>query len=302
MRLFTLSALKVGVKPVVIPCTTTNDKPRTLAAEIANIPDDTLLICSDAFDVLCLKPAPETAICFESAGKDIVFGAEKVAYHHFPSSRKYFDSLATSDPYRYLNGGVVVGRAGAIRQMLRTIAAWDLAALEREFRSQVEASEHFNDQTLFGLYASLNPETVGLDTSGCICWNPHGEFDELEKALAPAKPKPELVNPSSGVQPCFLHITQIAKYYPLYLTAALVLGLPLNASTVDIDLFDRHMTRTVENIDKHVVEVDPRVSRVMARSLAYRRLKARQAMIAWYKKLRMDLGRRRRTLLRTGQR
>jgi hypothetical protein len=300
MRLFLLSARKTGLTPLIIPCTTINEKPQTFSKALNAVNDDDLLIATDAFDVLCLAPATEIVRRFEAYGKRIVFGAERVSYHHLPSTIDLFRASPAKGPYRYLNGGVFIGYAGDVKRMLSEMDTWDKTDLQRAFASGPDASGNFNDQTLFGSYAARHPELVALDTYGRICWNPHGEFDELEKTLEHSTG--EIVNPLTNVQPCFLHVTQISKYYPLYLTSALVLGLPLNGATVDVGLFDQHMTNTVEHIDRHEVDIDPRVARVMAKSLAYRRLKARQAMIAWYRKIRMDIGRRRRTLLRTRRR
>lgn len=294
LRLFSLSARRKGLNPTVVRCASIDDKPQALAGAIANEADDTLVFCTDGFDILCSGDAEAFAARFARYDRPIVFGAERECFHHLETSRRYFDSRKETSQYRYLNSGLVAGRAGALRQMLREISSWDPSGMQHAF-AQESAAGTINDQTYYGRYASLYPELVGLDTDAGLIWNLAGEYHAFETILA--NPDFAWENPATGKVPCFLHFTQVRKYYPTMLTAALLLGVPLDGRSAVIELVNQHLTMTVPNIDRHIAKMDPRVTRILTATPAYRLLLAKQDAVSLWKRLRMEAGRRWRSLL-----
>jgi hypothetical protein len=192
---------------------------------------------------------------------------------------------------------LLAGRAAELREMLNEIISWDADEMQIAFSGD-GAAGFVNDQTAFGRYAALHPELVALDTDASLVWNLAGEYPAFEAMLE--TPGFQFVNPVTGAAPCFLHFTQVRKYYPTMLTAAHVLGVPLDARSADIELVAQHLDKAVPNIDSHVAKFDPRVERILTARPAYRLLRAKERAARLWKKFRMEAGRRRRMLL--GQR
>ncbi|CAK9063710.1 unnamed protein product [Durusdinium trenchii] len=108
-----------------------------------------IVICSDAFDVLVLGDPEEIIQKFQQveseSNRSIVFNAEPACY---PAS----DGICESTPparhrWRYLNAGMLLGRAKAIAHML-----------------QEDVADGWNDQYWYQLYRKKHPEEIFLDT------------------------------------------------------------------------------------------------------------------------------------------
>ncbi|MEO8577157.1 MAG: glycosyltransferase domain-containing protein, partial [Gemmatimonadales bacterium] len=265
LRLFAISCRRAGFQTKFIRCASTNDKPATLVRAIASLDDKSVICCTDSFDILCTNTPATVLEAFRASGHDIVFGAERAPYHHFVSSVECFNSASVTSPYRYLNGGVFTGYAGAVRDMLADIAALPMSDDDRPLLSSQE--DDVNDQTVFGRYAATHREAVALDRNATICWNLFGELDAFCASLeSSADP---FVNPATGMRPAFLHVSHLRKYYPAYLWAARRLGLPINGRTVNLRLFDHHIEGVIPEIDGPSIPPDPETSAILKATIEY---------------------------------
>jgi hypothetical protein len=110
----------------------------------AELPPNTLVVCMDAYDALPVKPSKTLKKTFESFGKPLVFGLETVCggncfnikpWWYSQYGHQYLDANGKRPPNRYVNGGLVMGEAWAIRDlfdwMLKTGAQDDQVGLGR---------------------------------------------------------------------------------------------------------------------------------------------------------------------------
>ncbi|CAE7266041.1 unnamed protein product, partial [Symbiodinium natans] len=126
-------------------------KINALRSYVATKADEDVVIAADAYDVLVMGGKAEILRVFEDlereSGKSLVFNAEPAC---FPPT----DGICEKHPpakwrWRFLNAGLIVGRAHAYKNMLR-----ELVPLE------------VNDQWWFHMYRRDHPDEILLDT-GC---------------------------------------------------------------------------------------------------------------------------------------
>jgi hypothetical protein len=283
----------IGVK--VIPCSRISDKPATLAKALIGTPDDQLIVCTDSFDVICFGGREATVEAFESFSCDLVFGAESLCFHHLRSSIARFEESADRGAYNYLNSGMFMGRAGALREMLAMLASWDAAAIEETFQES-GAPGSFNDQTLFGHYATQYPERIVLDRDARLFWNLVSDAARLDRAIEFDGMR--ILNRITGTKPSYVHVTQLRDYYyPLYLQLGQRAGVALHSRNCDIAHFDRFVTRTVPYIKDYPCVIDPTLRSALEGTLSYRVLKLRQIFCNRLSLGRKWLGRKRRNLI-----
>jgi hypothetical protein len=262
MRLFAISAQNAGFETKVIPCRSTKEKPTVLAEVIRGMDDKALLCATDAFDVLCTN-TPESVIdAFEASRHDLIFGAERKPYHHFKTSVAAFESAEPVSSYRYLNGGVFVGYAGAVREMLSEMRSQKFGADGGALL--LNKRDDFNDQTLFGIYAAAHSDRVALDHDARICWNIADEWDVFFRALT--KSSDPFRNPSTGQRPAFVHVSGIAPHYPAYLLAAQKLGIRLSGNTVNFHMLRQHLAKGRQSLSAAVAAPDVETLAALSRT------------------------------------
>lgn len=246
IRLLKQSCRLRGVSLLVLHCLDTREKPRRLVEFLGKVAADSVVCCVDGFDVLCCNDPSKLLSNWQAIGKEIVFGAEKCCFHHLQKSRNYFEAQGDSGGFRFLNGGMFMGTAGSLLTMMRTILQWNLYHLEREFEKTVTPGNNFNDQTLFGLYAASNPHLVGLDRKGALFCNLWGDIGVAGKLLevSPGGLKHRI----SGERPVFLHLSQIDKFYRLYVAIGYSLGIALTTQNINVRLF-RELERVQDPVE-----------------------------------------------------
>ena len=94
-------------------------KQEALYLAVKSLPDDDLVCATDGFDVFFQRGQQDLEQAFNSFNADVVFSAERAYSHQYARPKSYFDRYAGSSPYRYLNAGGVVGRAGALRSLYK---------------------------------------------------------------------------------------------------------------------------------------------------------------------------------------
>ena len=292
IRLTVTSARAMGFDSRVVICMRTPDKPSTLLQAIRNVPSDEIIVCTDAFDVLCADTATGAKAKFAEFGKELVFGSESLCFHHMPGARREFETSARDSLYPYLNSGMFMGFAGSIRRMLKTFASWDMDAMRRDFESDPQNPGRFDDQSLFGQYAITHGGEVALDTNAEIFLNLSAHYDTLGQDLM--FDRGHVTNRATGTCPAFLHLTQVQKFYPRYLWLAAQLGIPVTASRIDLDLFAAHLKG---DISGGAQAIDSEIYHRVSKSLRFTALKARSSALAAYRTARFNVGKYRRRWL-----
>ncbi len=223
----------------------TREKPERLLKYLDSTSSDSLICCVDGFDVLCCGSITNLHEIWETHGRKLIFGAEKHCFHHFPESELFFSQSSNGQRYPYLNGGMFLGTAEQLRSMMSTILKWSPDDVRSRFESRPRIGHDFNDQTLFGLFASQNPELVTLDRRADLFWNLWGDYDrvcELAKFDSGG-----LVNTETGSRPCFIHLSQINYHYDIYVSLARRLGVSLSSRNVNVKLLENLYTQNGNN-------------------------------------------------------
>lgn len=87
---------------------------------------DSVILFTDAYDVLIVEHASSILEKFYATGADLIFAAEPNFFPDAPdgrvASKAQFDAI--DSPWRYLNGGGWIGYAWAVKQMVDDISAW----------------------------------------------------------------------------------------------------------------------------------------------------------------------------------
>lgn len=94
-------------------------KQRALFDAVKGLGRDEVVCATDGYDVFYQQTAKHVLDTFAAFGSDVVFSAERGYSHQYARYRRFFDTSATSSPYRYLNAGSVVGFAGAVAALYR---------------------------------------------------------------------------------------------------------------------------------------------------------------------------------------
>lgn len=149
-------------------------------ADAAALGPDDLVVLLDAYDVL-LTPAAATigdrfrAIEAGPGGRPILFAAERSLWPDAAAESLYPPKKRSSKQHelRFLNSGTVVGRAWALRLMLRTVTAMGALSLCGP-----------DDQRSFHRFALEHPQLVGLDTEAHV-------FQTLHFLTTPVRIQPD---------------------------------------------------------------------------------------------------------------
>jgi hypothetical protein len=171
--------------------------------ELKTVKDDTIVVFTDAFDVLYVQNASTIYEKFVQGGYNILFAAEKWYSHQDEEYKRFYDGIDTPHGYKYLNSGTFIGYKKHIYEMIESITSWS------------DFEEGKNDQSFYGKYCFENPEKVALDYNCDIFWCTAGEWEKL----------PELyeiengfvLNKLTGTHPAIIHIPWASKYYNVLL-------------------------------------------------------------------------------------
>lgn len=114
-----------------------------------HIPDDEIIFFTDGNDAVLLCSEEEILRKFHKAGKELVFSAESACW---PDKNLVEEYPHTTSPFRYLNSGGFVGKAGTIKRFLR-----DDLCFDRNFER--------SNQYIWTKRFFRNPDIIGLDTA-----------------------------------------------------------------------------------------------------------------------------------------
>lgn len=132
-------------------------KPKYFFEYIQNLPDQDIVICTDACDIVYCSNLEEILSKFYRMNARIVFSTEKNCY---PLTHLRHRFAHFNGPYKYLNAGGFIGYVKEIKEMLHNI----VQQIKPGMRS---------DQALYQQYYVNNPEKIYLDTNceifHCLC-------------------------------------------------------------------------------------------------------------------------------------
>jgi hypothetical protein len=166
------------------------------------MPDDTIVICSDARDVLCLRNSKTFLDAFESYHAELIVsmeltsggiigGGQDPVYNCVPLTEYWAYHNCTDIPLRrFVNAGLVCGRARALREFVN----WFLE------------SEYDDDQYALGKYMNMFPDRVCADVEAKLLHTTNfGINGGIQHATIQASDSPTVAE-LSGRGAFFLHI------------------------------------------------------------------------------------------------
>lgn len=168
---------------------------------------DTIAICVDGSDVLFTRPIEYIVEKFESLNTEILIAADRGFAYQWPQYKDRYDQI--NSPYRYVNAGVLIGRAGSLVKMME------------ECLSYPEEKNTDVDQGLIGIWAYQNnhdSSRVRLDTNCDLIWVTSEEWDVLDSSIKFRQP---IVNPTTNTVPAIIHVPCIgnSKFNGIYESA-----------------------------------------------------------------------------------
>lgn len=164
-----------------------------LGERVRRLPEEELVLCTDAYDVLYLQKEEVIEQKFRGLGGEIVCAAERWYKHQSGRRKRVFDCQAAPFGYRYVNSGTVAGYAGALARMLEAIEC------DRRVHARMR-----NDQWFVGKYYCDHPSRIQLDYRCELFWCTAGEWDQIEQLAEVAGG--ELTHTITGTKPAVVHV------------------------------------------------------------------------------------------------
>lgn len=162
---------------------------------LKNLPDDEIVLYTDAYDALILCDEEEILEKYTQFGHPVIYSAEQNINIEGTLSEKLTTYLKVRNgkkPYQFLNAGQWIGRAKAVRDIL-----------EETLASDMFDSRNNNDQSLLIKYMSLYRSAVKLDSKNLIFSCTAGRTG-LEKKDYSIK-NDRIFNNITETTPCSIH-------------------------------------------------------------------------------------------------
>ncbi|MFZ4555148.1 MAG: glycosyltransferase domain-containing protein, partial [Pseudanabaena sp.] len=97
-------------------------KVREFLADDTEIADNSIIVFTDAYDVLCIRYDPNGLVTdFKNTGKDLIIGAETIFCHHSADILPFLLDNYSGQKAKYLNSGFIIGYKWAYLRMLNYI-------------------------------------------------------------------------------------------------------------------------------------------------------------------------------------
>lgn len=125
-------------------------KDHLLKAYLENVSNDELILFTDGYDAIFMAGEDEIMAKFHRAGKELVFSTETNCWPDSSLAGKYPSEISGS-PYKYLNSGGFIGKAGIIKDLMN----------DDSFTSEIFPE---SNQYLWTEAFLRNPDRIGLDT------------------------------------------------------------------------------------------------------------------------------------------
>lgn len=161
------------------------------------IPDQDIVMCIDAYDVLVLADEEQILNCFYSLNTPVVFSAE-INCHPYPHLAQYYPE--STSKFKYLNSGTFIGYAGALKHILSTCG---------------DLPDEVDDQGLMNFYYLYHPNEIKLDSEGVLFLTLLGvdiseiDLNYFDKTVHYS---------TTGTNPCIIHGNSLGKqlYQEIY--------------------------------------------------------------------------------------
>lgn len=114
---------------------------------IKNLPDESLVLVVDAYDVMACAPPRKLIKRYRKLGGGLVIGAETQCNYHCSPVPNYWEREKKKTRLRYVNSGFYMGKASVMKKVMTY-----LTSLEME-----------DDQMALCRYVDENPDKVTLD-------------------------------------------------------------------------------------------------------------------------------------------
>lgn len=199
--------------------------------------DDEIVCATDGFDVFFQDDVESIIEKFLSFDCDVVYSAERGYTHQYKRYKKYYDNIAGSSPYQYLNAGCVIGYARPIRRiykasvslrlkdiraMIKTLQSIQYKIIPRKGREEQLSTSildwfYYNDQALVGRYIARNPDDirVRLDYDCALFWCTALEWEEIDRHYSIVDHK--IRNRNTNNSPVCIHVPWEEKYRHVFI-------------------------------------------------------------------------------------
>jgi hypothetical protein len=147
-------------------------------ASTIDIPDDAVIVFTDAHDVLCLRYDPVGLVAdFKATGQDLITGAETVFCHHRGEVLSFFLDRYTGRPAKYLNSGFIIAYKWAYLRMLNHIIDnfVDIYMIRHRYSDQRALSKFMVEN------AKLNLLNMDIDSNLQFCYTHTYDNNPLDR-------------------------------------------------------------------------------------------------------------------------
>ena len=142
-------------------------KVREFLAADTEIADNSIIVFTDAYDVLCIRYDPNGLMAdFKNTGKDLIIGAETVFCHHSSDILPFFLDNYSGQKAKYLNSGFIIGYKWAYLRMLNYIVD--------NFVDKYMMDSRQNDQRVISRFmlenSDINLLNMDIDSTFKFCY------------------------------------------------------------------------------------------------------------------------------------
>ena len=142
-------------------------KVREFLAADTEIADNSIIVFTDAYDVLCSRYDPNGLMAdFKNTGKDLIIGAETVFCHHSADILPFFLDNYSGQKAKYLNSGFIIGYKWAYLRMLNYIVD--------NFVDKYMMDSRQNDQRVISRFmlenSDMNLLNMDIDSTFKFCY------------------------------------------------------------------------------------------------------------------------------------
>jgi len=142
-------------------------KVREFLADDTEIADNSIIVFTDAYDVLCIRYDPNGLVTdFKNTGKDLIIGAETIFCHHSADILPFFLDNYSGQKAKYLNSGFIIGYKWAYLRMLNYIVD--------NFVDKYMMDSRQNDQRVISRFmlenSDMNLLNMDIDSTFKFCY------------------------------------------------------------------------------------------------------------------------------------
>jgi hypothetical protein len=217
----------------LIPCRSILGKIASLHHAVCNLAPETIVLCTDGYDCLYTNSPLSSLRSFFAESEKVVLSSQPTRDHHARQYVEHVERETNAEEPSFFCAGVIAGRAGRISHITKVILSWIEDESEESLRKTYPPIiGTFYDQTLFGVYACLNPGEVLADKSRAISYTVGYEQREVASCMHTDQDIPSKFGLFDSI---VLHVPTVCTLsYGLY--CQISLSLLSSCSAADFDL------------------------------------------------------------------